>query len=187
MRNIVLGYIAFVISCGCSKHGEEPPYEPDLLYQKHDRIAVYIDGFIPDSLWIRTVSGFCSESKSRLTATAYGDSAFAVDIPIPGKRSNVLTVEKTDSSTHRLCNIHSVITIDGKEYALDCEMHMYSIRWMIADFMWGTRRVKWDGENVALRTGPRERGYAGEIFLIRDPAGRLRANHGIVGETETNF
>lgn len=84
MRNIVLGCIAFAISCGCSKHGEKPPYEPDLLYQKHDRIAVYIDGFIPDSLWIHTVSGFCSESKSRLTATAYETQLSPWTFPFPG-------------------------------------------------------------------------------------------------------
>lgn len=177
MRNIVLGCIAFAVSCGCSKHGEEPPYEPDLPYQKHDRIAMYIDGFKPDSLWLRDVSGFCSESNSRLTATAYGDSAFAVDIPIPGKRSNVLTVEKTDTSMHKMCNIHSVLTIDGKEYSLDCEMHKYTIALAIMNFRWGTDKVKWDGESVQLRTGPRERNYATEIFLLRDAAGRLRADH----------
>lgn len=156
-------------------------------YQKHDRIAVYVDDFIPDSLWTLGINGFCHENNSRLTATAYGDSAFAVDIPIPGKQSNVLTVEKTDTSMHKMCNIHSVLTIDGKEYSLDCEMHKYTIALAIMDFIWGTDKVKWDGESVPLRTGPRERGYATEMFLIRDATGRLQANRSIVDGADPDF
>lgn len=169
MRNIVLGCIAFSILCGCDR-GDEPPYEPSIPGPEYERIAFRIDGFKPDSLWIHGISGFCHENKSRLTATAYGDSAFAVELPIPGKRSDILTIEKTDTSVLQSYNIRSVLTIDGREYALDCEMQIHIIYEYIADFRWHANSVKWAGERAPLR---KRIAYPSEVLLRMDADGRL--------------
>lgn len=161
---------ALTISCGCTDRGETP-YEPSMPGPGYERVAFRIDGFKPDSLWILGISGFCHENKSRLTAAAYGDSAFIVELPIPGKRSNIVTVEKTDTSIFQQYNVRSVLTIDGREYTLDCEMQIHIIYEYIADFRWHANSVKWAGEDAPLR---KRVAYPSEILLRRDDDGRLR-------------
>lgn len=183
MRNIVLGCIAFAISCGCVDHGERPPYEPS-GFPSSETVAFRIDGFKPDSAWICGISGFCHENRQRLTATAYGDSAFAIEIPIPDKRSKIITVEETDSSKVEQHTIRSVLTIDGREYAWDCGMQIHIFYEYLMSARWRANSTEWAGERASMR---KRFAYPSEVLLRRDADGRLRASQSVTGKRTTNF